>query len=372
MDEFLGFLVAGLVIMGVLIVAFGTNFYEVISPSPPTTLLRYEEQNVAGGIPVGPENIVLTKFYDLGDINISHTKFDREFLAPSKHLFNGLLFGSNEIRFSFEAPEDMQSAMLHFEVEEANGYAPLEVIVNGEVVARKDYAAGAYDIPLDAQSSYDIKIQPLSSGWRIWAPAVYELARVKATTRSRALQSKVFNFELEKEEYENFFEGRITLELDKFAGKLNAFVNNKMVYDDEIIGSPKTLVFTNQMLVKKNVLELKATNNSIFAGTASLSILYSSKKEHYVEVPFNLTDKAYDKMGTGRIQFDVISIDKAGGISIRIVSSGVITFGKYGDVERKTYSYPITKQDVRAGQNALRIESVGDAVFNVKNVVLVI
>ncbi len=371
MDDFFVFLVAGLAIMAILVLAFGTGFYEAVYPSPPTTLWQYDEQDIIGGIPVGPEDIVLAKYYDLGEINISHTKFDREFLATSKRLFNGLLFGANEIRFSFEAPDDLQSAMLHFEVSESNGYAPLEIIVNGNVVARKEYAVGTFDVPLGVYSSYDIKIQSLSSGWKLWSPAVYDLTNVKATTRSRALQSKIFNFEMEKEEYENFLEGRITLELSKFAGIFSAYVNDKLVYSDEIIGSPKTLVFNNPTLVKKNTLELKATNNSVFEGSASLSILYQSKKQHFAEVVFNLTEKEYEKMGTGKIQFDVISIDRSGGISVRILSNGETVFGKYGDVERKTYYYQITKNDVRAGVNSLKIESVGDAVFNVKNLVLI-
>ncbi len=372
MDDFIKFLAAGLAIMTVLLISSGFVFYEPVVPYYTATTLEFDEAYVTGGMSVGPENIVLTKFYDLGEIDIKHTKFDREFFAPSKRLFNGLLFGSNEIAFSFEAPEEMQGAVLHFTVDETNSYAPLEIAVNGATVARQAYAAGSYEISLEMQPVYTIQIKTLSSGWRMWSPSVYELSNVKATTRSRGFQSKVFNFELEKEEYSNFAEGRIMLELDEFAGSLNAVLNGEPVFNGEIIGSPKTLVFTSGLLPDDNTLELKATNNSIFKGSASLSILYKSQRQHYADVAFNVTKERYDRMSAGKIQFDVVRVERPGGLSVRIVSGANVTFSDYGNAERKSYSMPITKANVKVGWNTLRIDSVGGAVFSVKNAKVVV
>ncbi|MCX6818386.1 MAG: hypothetical protein NT129_00100 [Candidatus Aenigmarchaeota archaeon] len=367
-NEFIMFLTAGLVILVVMLILFGGGI-------PFTQTYRFGSgsgmgisHSVNGTILVGPEDVNAITRYSI-DINTSYTKGETVHEAEGKGLFNGLLFGSNSIKYQLNS-NGIENLAIVFEIIKTNNYAPLIIKVNDKIAEKKNFALGKYTVTADkAMLTDDITVELFadSSSWKIWAPAVYELDNIKIIENSYSYKPNEFKFVVKEDEYRTFSEGRIDLQLDNNAGNLIAELNDNPVYADTV-SNYQSLKFTkNELRIGENVLQLKADVNSVFSGKAKMIIFYKTQREHLLEKLFNLTETEYNMFDRGEINFDIADVIKDGGLSIKILAGSSELFGEYSTAEERSYTYYFGKGNVIKGTNRVIIQSVDDAAFSVSD-----
>ena len=369
-NEFIVFLVGGLAILALMLVLFGGPFStETVEIG---VVGKEISANLSGAALVGSENVDSLKPY-YTDINTSYTKGAVVHEVDDKELFSGLLFGSNNIEYLLDEA-GAESLTIKFDVVETNGYAPLIIKVNDNLVKEKTYVLGEYEIVVDKSLIQDtilVSIQAGSSGWKIWAPTVYKLSDIELVVKSYSQQNNEFVFTISDDEYDMFRKGRIDLTLDDNIGSFVAELNNKVIYSG-IVEDYESLEF-NQSSIKKgeNVLELRAGMNSLFTGEANLLIFYKSRRQNTIQQEFNLTEGEYKTMKRGRISFEVVSVIEDGGMSIKIESDGEELYSQYATVGEGRYNFDFESDDVEIGTNTMSIESIDDALFAIKDLEIV-
>lgn len=88
-------------------------------------------------------------------------------------LYNGLLFGSNEINIDVQG-----TGRINFSIARTNSMGEL-VIQSGRVIFKGKAGPGDYSIPFS--NSTRIKFYTTSSGWLLFAPAVYDIGLIMAS-----------------------------------------------------------------------------------------------------------------------------------------------------------------------------------------------
>ncbi len=359
------FLVAGLVIMAALLVLFGgLGQIAYLGPIGIKTgeILAY---NITGASLVGPEDVDAHKKYDL-DLNISYIKGTEIYPLESMELSNGLFFGSNSIKYNLKA-DGIDSITVSFRIVRTNSYAPLIVKINNEVVHEQVYYPGYASISIDEGLSDDmlIEIEAASSGWQIWAPTVYSIEDVELEVKSYLLNTNEFKFTL-MEEYDNFDQGRIDIQLDENMGDLIVEMNNRIIYSD-VVSNYKTIEFNKTRLRSgENILAVKAGVNSLFVGSASLLIFYKTEEVSRIETILNLTESQYNSFDQGKIRFTIVDLIEPGGVSAKIMYGDEAIYSEYKTASTGSYEFTFSKASVRQGENKIIIESIDDAVFLMK------
>ena len=98
-------------------------------------------------------------------------------LQPIYHtggrVFNGLLFGSNEIRIPIKGGGHM-----NFTVKQTNYLGALVVQVDNLIIMEGMRAPGTYDVPFSGKT---IRIYARSSGWIFFTPTVYDIRAITVT-----------------------------------------------------------------------------------------------------------------------------------------------------------------------------------------------
>ena len=255
-----------------------------------------------------------------------------------------------------------------------NSYAPLIVKVNDKLVEEKTYSLGDNEISVDESLINDtmmIQLFAVSSGWKIWAPTVYELNDINFVVKSYHQQPNEFKFSISEDEYNAFKSGRIDLQLDENIGSLIAKLNNNILFSG-ITDDYNSIEFDQSSLrPEENTLSIEADVNSLFVGEANLIIFYEKMHENRLEQEFNLTEGEYNTLEKGRISFDVVDVIESGGISVKITNDGEELFSEYLTAEERTYTLNFDKGDVKSGTNLLLIESIDDALFAIDDIEII-
>ena len=234
MDEFVAFLIIGLVTIIVLFALFGPfgpySEVTVINASKPiattTTTIPLQPQE-EGKILIGPQSVEVWRSIDLGKINVSYGSDERTVGIEQKRLYNGVLFGSDKLELNI--PVDLTNfvgAYIEFTVEKTNKYAPLLIKFNGYTLNESKFSEGTYKFILNSswvKENNKIEFIPLSSSWKIWAPTVYDLKDVKFVYQTTYSHPTTAKFTVYDNEYDNLAnrDGRIILDLDEHKGVLN-------------------------------------------------------------------------------------------------------------------------------------------------------
>lgn len=358
------FLGAGLAILVVMLLLFGGGLSITQNYGfGPGGGIHY---NVTGAVLVGPEDVNAVSRYDI-DINTSYTKGETTHEAEGKELFNGLLFGSNSLKYELDS-NGIEDLVISFRVTRTNNYAPLVIRVGDSIIEKKNYALGEYDVGVDKKLLSDkmtVEISAESSLWRIWAPTLYGLDNIEISEKSYSYQPNEFSFFLKEDEYRTFSEGKIDLSLDESVGGLAIEMNDNPVYSDVVSNYQSIKLTKSELRLGDNTLQLKANINSRFTGKAKLIIFYKTQSEHILEMPFNITESRRNSMDRGTISFDIVDVTKSGGFSVKIMSGSEELFSEYGTAEERSYSYSFGKGNVNAGVNRVVIRSVEGATFSV-------
>lgn len=195
-------------------------------------------------------------------VNVSHSLAKRALAHPEKRVYNGLLFGSNEVVIEF--PESYVK-YLTFSIEETNLYAPLIIYLNDEVIYRKFTEKGNYGIIINRTASGVLRIRVESSGWKIWAPAIYDLNRIELSTESFSMKRNEFDFSIEKNEIEGFSAARIV----EWPGNSNIILNGNYLSN--------RIVEKYYLKEGRNSIIFEPFFNSSSVGTAKLKIWYEEE-----------------------------------------------------------------------------------------------
>ncbi|MBI2971298.1 MAG: hypothetical protein HYY37_02665 [Candidatus Aenigmarchaeota archaeon] len=366
MDEFIGGLIGLLLVLAILMLVTGFVFAPTPSVPPQPGV------NLSGTYLVGPTGETALQRIAIGSFNISYIRSTRDIGLGSDYLHNGLLFGSNRMVYHLDE-KDVESIDVFFTVAKTNSYAPLSIQVNGETVSERTYVPGEYTVPIDRglfNESVTVEIAPQSSSWRIWAPTVYALEDVTLRVRSFSSQIKEHDFDVFETAYNNFQSGKITVMLDENVGQFNAEMNGQLIRSGAV--KDVDVIRFNQSALKlgKNTVAFKPELNSVFSGTANMSIEYTSGIVSFLEVPFNVTRLQWENLATrsGTIRFTVVQVSKPGGLQVKLIGDSTELYSDFAKAEASQYEFKFGKNDVYLGANRVQIHSAAGALFSVKDV----
>ena len=131
------------------------------------------------------------------DVNIAQSFSEKTETREDTKLFNGVLFGSNEIIFDV----DSFVKSMEFEVSSSNDYGALNVYMNGTLLFSQDAKSGKYKIDVNKVTKGELRIVASTSGWKMWAPALYGIKNIKLTTVESDTKANEINFVLNEKEY---------------------------------------------------------------------------------------------------------------------------------------------------------------------------
>jgi len=362
-DPFIVGLVGGLILLAVLMGAFG-----------PTGLLTgsgaaygYTPElvkDIKNATPVGVEEKEFSKVYNFA-VQVSNVKQTRTESADYKKIFSGLMFGEDSLRFFMRA-DGVEDARVSFHVKNTNSYGPLVIKLNGESVFSETLNIGDYSIFLpkrDNLTDYNVEILAGSSGARMWAPAFYELENVKLDVTSYVLSSSQVKFTFD--DFQKFTRGELELHFDEHFGTAIIELNG-----EEIFRGPADefqLVKFSNRIGYQNLLTIKSEHDSKFTGSGTLKVFYTVPVVTKIELPFSVAESKYNSKLRGYIKFNIVDVSRAGGYTVKIYHDGSALYNQYMRAEEGYQSFTFTSRDVRIGENILVIESVDGAAFSVKD-----
>jgi hypothetical protein len=201
------------------------------------------------------------KVYEFS-VDVSHRLVKKTITSPENSIHNGLLFGSEEIVMEF--PESYLK-YIRFSVDETNLYAPLIIQLNDEVIYREFTREGNYIIKLNRTASGILKIRTESSGWRIWAPATYNLKGIELFTEAFSMVDNEFDFSLDSNVLDGFTAARIT----EWPENSNIILNSNHL--------PDTVINREHLVEGRNTIVFEPFFNSSSQGTAKLKIWYNEE-----------------------------------------------------------------------------------------------
>ena len=257
MDEFIIFLLAGLLILGVLVGVFAIVelFKEPAEPRP-----IFEEKLVikTARFAMEASNLRAQKTHSLGTIE----------------LHNGLLFGKKDYAFDL-SDENIDELEIDMKVKRTNSYGKLAVKANDNVLLNDKLLLGDYSVPVD-KSMFNghviIEIEPESSYWRIWAPTLYEVeASLDYVTHDKRTDEFIFALgnETETLKYVN-----IDFIFDKNIGELIIEMNGNRVFSGPADKFEEINVDASLVNKGLNVITFSAEEDSFYSGRGVVAVGY--------------------------------------------------------------------------------------------------
>jgi hypothetical protein len=371
-NEFMYGLVGGIIILVLMVLIFNaqavpapyqgyryTDSYRGYAYAEPVYNLSANLTDAAF-VGIGKQRAV--KFLELGKFDVSTAKSTAH---AEKRIFNGLLFGDQSVRFEGY----IESVAIN--VTDTNNYGSLVVVVREKdsignvlksyIVFDKKAAIGTYVILVNRLS--EVEVRTSGSGWRFWAPALYSLS-IDADMYSAA--SREFSFAA----HANATDAEIRLLFSKRFGKAAVDVNgvnyiNGSVSDYETIALPKEKLWqTNKILVK-------SLENSAIAGYIQVRVTEETEKSSSARLSFGVNSTQYEALGTkyGKITFDVVKVEKPGGLAVKIVDmENNAMFSAYEQASQWQYTEYFARGNVKPGKNTVVIEAADSSAFWVKGV----
>lgn len=361
-DEFTGFLVAGLLIIAVLIAAFSITPYAVAKapfPRAPEIMVV----NVTKGIFVGQTQE--DSFASFGfHVDASNHRTLQTVPLGDAEISNGLLFSEKD--FSYKLPADAEDAKIRFRVSSTNGLEALAVLVDGNKVGEAR-TAGDYEFALPTGSL--VELRAVSSAWQMWAPNIYMLENIEIGYRIFTEKSDIFRFSLSDEQAEGFVAGKIDLVMTENTGSLVLLLNGVKVFEGPV-NDLHTVRFDSRGIKDgENVLLILADRNAKMNGIASMQVFYKKTVVKEAVTHFSLTDEEWTRLQTGEIRFVVSKVLEEGGVAVRITHNKTLLFSDFMRLEEgRHYSVGFDQRHVRAGANQLIIQAINGGRFEVADI----
>jgi len=298
-DMFIGGLAAGLILLAALLLitnvswsgaGFASTDWFAPSHGTQPELITAE---LGQSYEIGKIVTTATSEIDLGQFSISGIATEQ--MMPGGVVQSGVFFGEQSLRYSVENPTSIR-----FTVNRTNDYGPLLVIADGEVVFEGKLSLGEQIIPLNLDGDADLELSVPSSGWKLWAPVLYDLTNVKISS-----VHPIAEYDFARGE--DFSWAELQFSLTSRQGTLAVELNGKQLWSGNPSSTQK-ITFDEEQVNGNNTLTLLAKSGSSFSGTAKLVMHYEHVDDEKYETSFNLTPAQIDKL-PGHIIFEVPNVE---------------------------------------------------------------
>ena len=206
------------------------------------------------------KNITKQSIFDF-DVDV-YSLLKEKTQEAEKRIFSGLLFGDDTI----EIPVDEFLGEMDFEVRDTNKYGNLVIFLNDEIIYNNITSEGNYSISIDKNFTGFVKVKAVSSGWRLWSPAIYDV-NIKVIQKSRKEKDDESDFIVYDYMLDNFQQALITGGPDIGTISLNNIQLNS------------TDIKKEQIVEGANRLRFLPTQDKSFKGEASIKIIYAEEVE---------------------------------------------------------------------------------------------
>ncbi|MCD6215531.1 MAG: hypothetical protein B6U68_01960 [Candidatus Aenigmarchaeota archaeon ex4484_14] len=364
MDDFLVWLVTGLALMALLIILFGGK--PTVEEREGTVI----SEDYIGMI--GPKNMEIYRRIDVPEFDTSKLSFNREFTVGDKTVKNGLLSGADSLSYRFDIDaSNAKKAYIRFEVADTNNYGPLRITVNDHEIENKRFERGLHTIDIELKflkNSNVIKFSAGSSGWKLWAPTVYELNNITVVVSEYSINKMKYDFEIYEDEYKNLTRGKLIFHFNKNRGTISVNINGYEIFNGESEYAKELLVDKSMFVQGQNLIEIEPGENSEYAGHGFFMIFYNTDRERVLEKSFNISHSNYLTFSRGDVRFEIDKIAASGKMIISVIDSD----GQEHQIGRESvgtgeFFYTFDKADIKEGENKLIIRSDGSSIFRVTN-----
>lgn len=287
---------------------------------------------------------------------------------------NGL-FSYHRERLAFQIDDEqrknVKGVVLNFEVLNTNGLGELIISYNGVVVYSGHMANGQKSIELDGSRLNQeniVDIEAASSGWRVWAPAVYAInAEVRSRLASGEYKDTVYNLtDTERSEYK--LTRLVFSSRPGERGNVTVKMNGMQVFTGTLPGGG-LLDITEKANAGGNVIAVAPIDERESGVILERIILFfNSRGAQTIEKAIPVIQADRNKL-PGAITFDIRSIvGTPSSLSMTLVDADgnqrqfLIT-----DVlkQNKTIVIEVTDKDLPLGNNRAVISATGDGGFEI-------
>lgn len=189
------------------------------------------------------------------DVKFSNETMERNLTMLPKRIFNGLLFGSNDMRI--EADAFVKS--VSFAVLDTNKLGEINVFADSDRVFSTN-KAGLHSVLINKYAN-QIIVSSSSSGFIFWMPAVYDLGATVVTVLEEKTRRNEFAFALSKSEQDKLK----SAEVIAWPASTRIILNGKVLESNAI---------DKGYLQLQNKIEFLSLINETFSRKATFKIVY--------------------------------------------------------------------------------------------------
>jgi len=356
-DSFSYALVGGLLILAVLLLVVGTGSsgggYATANSWPvPATQPELITADLGSARETGMAITDMQSNINLGRFDVSGVV--EEQTMPSGVVQSGVLFGDNELKFSVTNPE-----YLRFTVSRMNDYGTLVVKVNGRVLQESRPGVGEHTVPLSMYGDVTIELVAASSGWKMWAPNLYDITNVVVGT-----VHPVTDYSFARGE--DFLFGELYLTSERGTGVMNVNLNDELLWSG-MLGAGNWKVVSFDRVKDVNKLTVEALQNSFFVGNAKLVLYYEHLTAEPYVTTFNLTSEQLGKL-PGHITFEIPSVVVGGTVVVELKAGDQTKLSESVDAVAGAHAVAFFKNNIVPGEAMQLVIKSSDALFALRNV----
>ncbi|MCX6816105.1 MAG: hypothetical protein NT120_04620 [Candidatus Aenigmarchaeota archaeon] len=259
-NEFVKFLVAGLVILAVLMAIF--NLY--VQYSGPACCTNQT-----------PGYIEAVKTFPVPQFSASNMIETKTTELVSRHVYSGLLFGEDKIVYDL-SKSALQDVKIKFKITSTNELGRLMIKVNDNLIENKVFSPGEYEIKVPSELISDrmiITIEADSSYWKIWAPTLYRITDASITFTSYFSEASQFKFYL-GEEYMNLRFAKVDVIFTENVGKLLVDLNGRNVWNSPAANLQSIVLDKANLRLGDNIIRFAGDKDSKFTGYATIVVIF--------------------------------------------------------------------------------------------------
>jgi hypothetical protein len=359
MDEFIFVLMAGLLMIGILLVAWG---------EPGENGVNGTQVLIENPFSIGTFPRDVPRQISLGDFTVSYA-VGSEVLETRN---NVEIEGKESISMSSTIEQDMSmvtGGFLNIHVRETNQKGELIVTFNQEEIFNQQASAGKVEIPIGKEllSDYNVvEIKTSGPGFLGLSSPYYNLDKVEFGLNFYGNIEKMEEFHVHQEELNNFRSGEVSFVLDqqKGDGDLIVEINNYRIFQ----GKPSLNFYQNfnQFDVGLrngiNTISFSAESGATYEiENAVLTIIREDEAQKSRTFDFTVGNSWNDNLD-GEISFRITDTDFQGNLLVTITDTNgnkhpTEAFQSYSIGETKTINF--NKDSVNRGENQVTFESTG-------------
>jgi hypothetical protein len=257
MSDFLPVLVIAVILFVILLIVFGGNFISFFPTSSRHNLPPDETINFGS----------FETYYTASEVNAANANGE---------VSNGI-FQKNDERIGFIAmnPDKVSEGLIDLKVSDTNFYGRMVISINGKDVYSDYPAVGETLISFDSnilQENNILEVKAESSGWRIWAPTIYDFSLgVKLDYTGK--RSKSFIFELSSLETRYMTNARVVA-----FGNRTGIGNLIVTANEVVVANGATTLYqdfpTSVLRTGNNTIEFSAEPNTTYDISSAQLILF--------------------------------------------------------------------------------------------------